>query len=61
MNDDALPDAGAFADGDVGIDESARADRRLVSDITVGPDPRAVAHLHPGLDHGMGADENIFA
>ena len=30
-------------------------------DITVGPDPRAVANFHPGFNHRMGADENFFA
>ncbi len=44
MDDDAIADPGALADGDVRINQAAGADGRLMPDIAVGADAGAIAN-----------------
>ena len=61
VKNDAVSDPATLADRDIGVDNAVVANRRLVSDIAVCPNPRPRSDRRAGLDHSMGPKCDLFA
>ena len=60
MNDDTSADLCAFANGDVRINQTARAYDSFMADVTSRADDGIVADRCARLDDDMGLDGNAF-